>query len=323
MTNTDPYSANFVAPELDTPEAEPVSTPVSSPETSALVAGEPLADANTPAGSNAAAPAGEPVLEEAGKEVKEVKEGGTPSQEPATPETQKQTYEEALESARFWQSKHDKKVQEMEAQTEEARTFRPVIEAINANPDLMRIVADSMQNGSVQGAGTEASEAAVIEPPPPPEDPYSEEGESYPKKLYEWAKGLTESQQALVAAQKESQEEVKQAQQHALLRNEALSEAMHRFHLPQDKAGQLVNDLALDGGAIVRLFGSVEAYIEHKFAAKTPTAEEIRQREAVESARKQQEQREPPLATGAGGLTQPSTTTQFSGMRERASNPYE
>lgn len=316
MNTSDPYSANFVAPEIDTPEAEPVSTPVSSPETSALVAGEPLTDANTPAGSNAAAPAGEPVSEEAGKE------GDAPPQEPVAAEGQKPTYEQLQESARFWQSKHDKQLKETEAQLEEARTFRPVIEAINANPDLMRIVADSMQNGKAQ-AGAEANEAAVVEPPPPPEDPYSEEGESYPKKLYEWAKGLTESQKALATAQKESQEKVEQVQQQALLRNEALSEAMHRFHLPQDKAGQLVNDLTLDGPAIVRLFGSVEAYIEHKFAVKTPTAEEIRQREAVESAQKLQEQRTPPLATGAGGLTQSSTTTQFSGMVERTSNPYE
>ena len=317
MSKTSPYSTEFIAPEGSVPGAEVVS----SPETS--VTGDAPMDANPPAGTNAAAPVGGQALEPVEPPTALAEEPLTPEPAPEAPAANgKPTYEQLLESSRYWQSEHDKKVQAMHGELEEARMFRPVIEAINSHPELMRTVADAMQAPSPAANG-QTQEITIPEPPAPPADPFSEEGEGYQQQIYEWAKSLSESQKALVASQHQAQEAATQQREAAITRNHALSEAMNRYHLPQDKAGELVNDLTLNGPAIGQIFGSIDKYVEYKFAVNTPTAQEIRQREALESARQQQEQRTPPLATGAEGASTPAQTTQFAGMSARAPNPYE
>jgi hypothetical protein len=190
----------------------------------------------------------------------------------------------------------------------------------------MRAVADSMKSKSGTNGAQQAFEgdSDIPEPPVPPDDPFSEEGEQYNKKLYAWAQTLTAAQRTAVAGMKQQQQLQEQQAQQRLLLNEAQSEAMHRFHLPQDKAGALVEDLRQDGPAIVKVFGSIDEYVKYKYSTpRAQTAEEIRQAKAIESARTQQQQRTPPLATGVMGGTAPPQGPQFAGFSERARNPYE
>jgi hypothetical protein len=244
--------------------------------------------------------------------------------------------EEAYGAAKWFQSQADKAAAEaarVRQEAEEAGQYHGIARMIANDPQLLGVLSNAVQ-AREQGQMPPAPQAQMQSPqaqqvapqftPPPdvPEEIFDDDGQAV-KQFMGWAKD-TIAQQAQVIEGLNSKlgqnESFVQEQQRIAQREAAINEVVYKHGMNRTDGAEFVD--ALMSGQIQN---DPVMMLNGWRASRRPTADDVRQQNALETAQQRQQQRTPGTATaqpGSSGTHQPPSDVLFTTAEGGGNDPY-